>query len=126
MPSACDGARSLAQRRGDRACRNIKALDCDLEARDALVTGHGGRIAGPNRVKESNQFGAQEPGSDAEIKAAYHALAKVWHPDKHASAGAAALETADRTFKLVARAYQVLSDAKTRNRFDRGENVDAK
>jgi hypothetical protein len=64
--------------------------------------------------------------SDAEIKAAYHALAKVWHPDKHASAGAAALEKADRTFKLVARAYQVLSDAKTRNRFDRGENVDAK
>ena len=64
--------------------------------------------------------------SDAEIKAAYHSLAKLWHPDKHASAGAAALEKADRTFKLVARAYQVLSDAKTRNRFDRGENVDAK
>ena len=64
--------------------------------------------------------------TDAEIRSAYHTLAKVWHPDKHASEGAAALEKAERTFKLVARAYQVLSDAKTRNAFDRGVNVDAK
>ena len=47
-------------------------------------------------------------------------MAKLWHPDRNHD------ERAERTFKLINRAYQVLGDKKVRRAFDRGENVDAK
>ena len=56
----------------------------------------------------------------AEIKQAYHRLAKQWHPDRNAD------ERAERTFKLIARAYQVLGDARIRQLYDSGANVDSK
>ena len=58
--------------------------------------------------------------SEGEIKQAYHKMAKLWHPDRNND------ERAERTFKLINRAYQVLGDKKVRRAFDRGENVDAK
>lgn len=58
--------------------------------------------------------------SEGEIKQAYHKMAKLWHPDRNHD------ERAERTFKLINRAYQVLGDKKVRRAFDRGENVDAK
>ena len=58
--------------------------------------------------------------TEAEIKQAYHRLAKLYQPDRNPD------ERAERTFKLIARAYQVLGDKRTRRAFDRGENVDAK
>ena len=61
------------------------------------------------------------PGAgDAEIRQAYHVLAKRWHPDRNHD------ERAERTFKLINRAYQVLGDAHMRRLFDRGANVDSK
>uniref|UniRef100_A0A7S3SGY2 J domain-containing protein n=2 Tax=Emiliania huxleyi TaxID=2903 RepID=A0A7S3SGY2_EMIHU len=63
--------------------------------------------------------------SKREIKKAYHAAAKRWHPDKNRAEGQEArLEKAERNFKLIARAYEVLSDPDTRAAYDRGENVD--
>ncbi|KAJ3571887.1 hypothetical protein NP233_g3459 [Leucocoprinus birnbaumii] len=45
-----------------------------------------------------------------EIKKAYRRLALVYHPDKHATAGAEAKETASLKFQQVGFAYAVLSD----------------
>ena len=58
--------------------------------------------------------------TNAEIKQAYHRLAKAWHPDRNQD------EKAERTFKLINRAHEVLSDPTLRMRFDRGENIDSK
>jgi len=59
------------------------------------------------------------------IKKAYHAAAKRWHPDKNRADGQEErLAKAERNFKLIARAYEVLSDAETKAAYDRGENVD--
>ena len=63
--------------------------------------------------------------SDRKVKKAYHAMAKKWHPDKNRQAGQEErLAKAERNFKLIARAYEVLSDPDVRAAYDRGEDVD--
>ena len=59
------------------------------------------------------------------MKRAYHEQAKLWHPDKNRQPGQEKrLEKAERNFKLIARAYEVLGDKSIRAAYDRGENVD--
>jgi DnaJ-class molecular chaperone len=64
-------------------------------------------------------LGVARSASDAEIKKAYRKLAKENHPDRNAD-NAAALER----FKEANSAYELLSDADKKARFDRGE-IDA-
>jgi DnaJ-class molecular chaperone len=64
-------------------------------------------------------LGVARGASAADIKKAYRTLAKANHPDGNAD-NPAALER----FKEANSAYELLSDAETRGRFDRGE-IDA-
>ena len=66
------------------------------------------------------------PGaSAAEVKRAYHRQALAWHPDRNRAAGQEArAQKAERNFRLVARAYEVLSDEALRRAYDAGANVD--
>lgn len=55
-----------------------------------------------------------------DIRKAYRALALKWHPDRHVEAEKA---DAEARFKRIAEAFEVLSDADKRNRYDRfGQN----
>nr|XP_012805042.2 dnaJ homolog subfamily B member 3 [Jaculus jaculus] len=61
-------------------------------------------------------LGVPRQASPEAIKKAYRRLALRWHPDKNPENK----EEAERTFKLVAEAYEVLSDARRRAVYDRG------
>ena len=54
--------------------------------------------------------------NDADLRSAYKALAKQWHPDRH-QAGAKAAE-AQIMFQEIAEAFQVLSDREERKAYD--------
>ncbi|KAF8242221.1 DnaJ-domain-containing protein [Wilcoxina mikolae CBS 423.85] len=54
----------------------------------------------------------EKSSSDGQIKKAYHKLSLATHPDKNGAPGA------DEAFKLVSKAFQVLSDPQKRQIFD--------
>ncbi|KAG8527931.1 uncharacterized protein KY384_006847 [Bacidia gigantensis] len=58
-------------------------------------------------------LGIEKGCSDAEIKKAYRKLSLLTHPDKNAYDGA------DEAFKMVSRAFQILSDSEKKGRYDR-------
>ena len=58
-------------------------------------------------------LGVSASSDEAEIKKAYRELAKKWHPDKNQGN-----KTAEENFKEISEAYDVLSDALKRKKFD--------
>lgn len=58
-------------------------------------------------------LGVSEDASDADIKKAYRKLARTYHPDQNPGD-----ETAEKKFKEVSEAYDVLSDKKDREEYD--------
>ncbi len=63
-------------------------------------------------------LGIAKGASDDDIKKAYRKMAVKWHPDKWQQASEAEKKTAEENFKEVAEAYEVLSDANKRARYD--------
>lgn len=92
--------------------------------------GRGGPRGQPQQQKKParDYYGilkVPKDANDRKIKKAYHAMAKKWHPDKNRQPGQEErLAKAERNFKLIARAYEVLSDPDVRAAYDRGEDVD--
>lgn len=65
-------------------------------------------------------LGVSKGSSDSEIKTAYRKQAVEWHPDKHKDDK----EAAERRFKEINEAYQVLSDIEKRKAYDQfGHNA---
>jgi DnaJ-class molecular chaperone len=64
-------------------------------------------------------LGVSKSTSDKDIKKAYRALAKKWHPDKNKGD-----EKAAEKFKEISAAYTLLSDKKLRAQYDSG-GIDA-
>uniref|UniRef100_A0A8C3D3Z9 J domain-containing protein n=1 Tax=Cairina moschata TaxID=8855 RepID=A0A8C3D3Z9_CAIMO len=60
-------------------------------------------------------LGLQKNASQDDIRKSYRRLALQWHPDKNPSNK----EEAEKKFKAVAEAYEVLSDPQKRSLYDR-------
>ncbi len=60
-------------------------------------------------------LGIEKAATEAEIKKAYRRLALKWHPDKNAAGDKA---EAERKFKEISAAYEILSDAEKRRTYD--------
>ena len=60
-------------------------------------------------------LGVSENASEAEIKAAFRKLALKWHPDKNPNNK----EEAEKKFKEIGEAYEVLGNAEKRQNYDR-------
>ena len=59
-------------------------------------------------------LGISKGASAAELKKAYRKQALEWHPDKHKDNK----EAAERRFKEINEAYQILSDSQKRQAYD--------
>lgn len=60
-------------------------------------------------------LGVTKGASDADIKSAYRKKALEWHPDRHQGTDK---EEAERKFKEINEAYQVLSDSNKKSAYD--------
>jgi DnaJ family protein C protein 3 len=72
--------------------------------------------------KEKNYYkilGLARTATAKEIKKAYRELAMEWHPDKNLER----IEEAEKKFHDIGEAYEVLSNAETKAKYDRGEAV---
>merc|ERR1712071_402442 len=58
--------------------------------------------------------------NESEIKKGYRKLALKWHPDRHANSTEKQKEEAEKTFRDVNLAYEVLSDPTKKQRYDDG------
>lgn len=70
--------------------------------------------------KEENYYellGVSKDASAAEIRKAYRKKALQYHPDKNKD------DNAEEMFKKISNAYEILSDAKTRQQYDEGKPV---
>ena len=61
-------------------------------------------------------LGVSRDADAKKIKAAYRKLARKWHPDLHSGKDK---EQAEEKFKEINEAYEVLSDAEKRSKYDR-------
>ena len=64
-------------------------------------------------------LGVDKNASESTIKKEYYKLAQKWHPDKNTQ-NEAQREMAEKKFKEINEAYEVLSDPKKKQMFDNG------
>lgn len=69
-------------------------------------------------------LGIDKNASTDDIKKAYRKRAMVYHPDRHANASEGEKKEQEKKFKEVGEAYGILSDPKTRSRYDNGHDFD--
>jgi DnaJ-class molecular chaperone len=79
------------------------------------------------RSKQKDYYkllGVSKTANDREIKQAFKKLALQLHPDKIGNLPEAERTEKEKQFREIAEAYEVLSDAEKRGKYDRGEDVE--
>jgi curved DNA-binding protein CbpA len=93
---------------------NPGALTPDLQARrDSVLL----RAENIDRENYFSMLGVAREAPDADIQAAYYALAKAWHPDRLPPELARLRDPAAKVFSRMSEAYETLSDPAKRKRY---------
>jgi DnaJ family protein C protein 7 len=69
-------------------------------------------------------LGVPRDASDAEVKKGYRKLALKWHPDRHANSAQGEKEEAEKVFRDINLAYEVLSDPQKKAKYDSGVDIE--
>jgi len=69
-------------------------------------------------------LGLQKDCNEEEIKKAYRKQALKYHPDRHTNKSEEEMKQAEKMFKDVAEAYEVLTDAQKKQRYDSGVDIE--
>lgn len=69
-------------------------------------------------------LGVPRDASDAEVKKGYRKLALKWHPDRHANSTEGEKEEAEKVFRDINLAYEVLSDPQKKAKYDSGVDIE--
>eukprot|EP00554_Chaetoceros_debilis_P002822 CAMPEP_0194089160 /NCGR_PEP_ID=MMETSP0149-20130528/32968_1 /TAXON_ID=122233 /ORGANISM="Chaetoceros debilis, Strain MM31A-1" /LENGTH=535 /DNA_ID=CAMNT_0038772993 /DNA_START=70 /DNA_END=1677 /DNA_ORIENTATION=+ len=110
-----ESAMDLAEKRGDEATQ--KDLKKKIRAAQVQL----------KRSKQKDFYKILNVGRDAteaEIKKSYRKSALKWHPDRHANSTEEKKLEAEKTFRDVNLAYEVLSDAGKKQKYDSGVDVE--
>lgn len=103
---------NLAEKRGDEA--QMKEMKKKLrEAQVAL-----------KRSKQKDFYkmlGVGRDATESEIKKSYRKSALKWHPDRHANSSEEEKVEAEKTFRDINLAYEVLSDPQKKQKYDSGD-----
>ncbi len=108
-------AMDLAEKRGDEAAQK----DLKKKIRSAQVQ--------LKRSKQKDFYKILNVGRDAteaEIKKSYRKSALKWHPDRHSNSTDEKKKEAEKTFREVNLAYEVLSDPAKKQKYDSGVDVE--
>ncbi|KAJ1640421.1 hypothetical protein T492DRAFT_929958 [Pavlovales sp. CCMP2436] len=108
---------------GDKAthsCAEHKRLDGSREGRQLIEK----LKPRAGQVDYYKILGIGRSATEKELKRAYHKMAVQYHPDKYAAKSEADAAEADKKFKEIARAYEVLGDEELRRKYDLGEDPD--
>jgi len=69
-------------------------------------------------------LGVTKHASDSEIKKAYRKMALQWHPDRHSSAEEEERTQAEKKFKEIGEAFEILSDPTKKEAYDAGQDIE--
>jgi len=106
---------NLAEKRGDA----VQMKEMKLKLREAQVA-----------LKRSKQkdfykmLGCPRDATESEIKKCYRKTALKWHPDRHANSSEEKKIEAEKVFRDCNLAYEVLSDAQKKQKYDSGVDVE--
>jgi len=81
-------------------------------------------------IKKANRkdyyaiLGVHESADEKQLKKGYRKSALKWHPDRHATKTEEQKEYAEKCFKDVGEAYEVLTDSNKRHMYDQGMDLD--
>jgi hypothetical protein len=75
------------------------------------------RAEGIDRENYFTMLGVGKDAPEAEVQAAYYALAKTWHPDRFPPELATVRDLASKVFARMSEAFETLSDATKRKRY---------
>jgi len=105
----------LAEKRGDTA----QTSEMKKKIQEAQV-----QLKRSKQVDFYKVLGVARDATESEIKKSYRKSALKWHPDRHANSSDEEKKKAEKIFRDINHAYEVLGDATKKAKYDSGVDIE--